>query len=431
MSIFQMRTVTNKQKIIVKILFEFRGVLYDQLIEELSQRFTGGSASLSFIKNTYKDLQKLEELRFIVREPIKLSRTKDMIYLSEAGHEYAKELIGIVPGYIGSGWDEDWGDFHYELQRPPRPSSAAVYHHLMLAEVLLKLERIKNKHLQLRFDYRDNRYNSIKFEYEGQTHRFKPDGDIVVNSQRILIEVDRGTEFGDKLREKFETYKYYLHYLQTMGEELPVAVLFICNKDTFNGMQRRWALISNSFWEEMVEWRTRFNLIGSNEIDLEKVLLSQADRKQKFDDFFLKISRFRTDQTSFGILNAGQGLNWNEPVCSISQSDSGYRLYTFERVEQYETLGLARIFEWYKWHNATKDKYSDMKLVEHFIPVLVQLDGKPFRLFFKGLDQEKELEVVFNFSIWLNTQADPVWRDNVGLQLQTKNPLDERVIQKI
>ncbi|MEX2459715.1 MAG: hypothetical protein WD469_00205 [Paenibacillaceae bacterium] len=74
--------ITNKQRIIILILFSFRGLLYEQLVEELSQRLNGRIASQSFLKNTYKDLQKLEELKLVIRDPLKYGRTKDVIYLS-------------------------------------------------------------------------------------------------------------------------------------------------------------------------------------------------------------------------------------------------------------------------------------------------------------------------------------------------------------
>ncbi len=115
MTQFHQNYTTRKQKIIIQILFVFRGLLYEQLIEELSHRFTHSPATQSIAKNTYKDLQKLEEQRLIIRDPIKLGRTKDMIYLSEGGHEYAGELLGIFPGHVGTGWDKDYGDFPYEL----------------------------------------------------------------------------------------------------------------------------------------------------------------------------------------------------------------------------------------------------------------------------------------------------------------------------
>ncbi|MEX2459714.1 MAG: replication-relaxation family protein [Paenibacillaceae bacterium] len=144
----------------------------------------------------------------------------------------------------------------------PRCPRLRYYHHLMLVDVLLKLERIKHKYPELQIDWRDNRYNSTKFELEGQLLRFKPDGDVMVNGQRLIIEMDMGTEFSEKLQEKFKGYSHYLRYLENQGKELPAAVLFICNKDTYTGMQRRFSLIANAFWNELGSFRNRFNLIG-------------------------------------------------------------------------------------------------------------------------------------------------------------------------
>ncbi len=424
MTLFHLSTITWKQKIIIRILFEYRGLLYEQLIEELSHRFARGPSTRSFAKNTYKDLQKLEEQRLIIRDPIKLGRTKDMIYLSEAGHEYAGELLGIFPGHVGSGWDKDYGDFPYELQRPPRPSSPVVHHHLMVSDVLLRLERLKDIYPQLNIDYRDNRYCSVKFESGDMTYRFKPDGDLILNGDRFLLEVDRGTEFGEKLREKFQSYKRYLDQLNEAGEELPTGVLFICDKETYNGMLKRWTLISSVFWTELAEWRPRFNLIGINgSVELEKVLVRQGSRTQQFNDFFAKSSKYSTENISFGILNSGQGLTWGQPVFSINKANPDYRMFAFERVEQFETIGLARLYEWYSWIEANRCKYSDIKRVTQFVPVLVQLEGKPYGLIFKGFEDEETLQDIFKSAIRLNTQEAPIWRDSVGNR--TDNPLDD------
>ncbi len=293
----------------------------------------------------------------------------------------------------------------------------------MVSDVLLRLARLKDSYPQLNIDYRDNRYCSFKFESGEMTYRFKPDGDLVINGDRYLIEVDRGTEFGEKLREKFQSYKRYLDQLNEAGKELPLGVLFICDKETYNGMLKRWTLISSVFWTEMAEWRTRFNLIGINgTVELEKVLVRQGSRVQHFNDFFAKASKYVTENTSFGILSSGQGLTWEQPVFSINKANPDYRMFIFERVEQFETIGLSRLYEWYSWIEANRGKYSDIKRVTQFIPVLVQLEGKSFGLIFKGFEDEEFLRKIFNPAIRLNTQEAPIWRDIEGNRIDADNP---------
>ncbi len=423
MSLFHSNLMPRKQKTIVKILFEYRGLLYEQLIEELSYRFTGRPASQSFTKNTYKDLQKLEEQRMIIREPIKIGRTKDLIYLSEAGHEYAAELFGIYPGHIGTGWERDFGDFPYDLQRPPKVSSPVILHHLIVASVLLRLERLKHSYPDYEIDYRDNRYASVKYDVDGIVNRFKPDGELLIRSGRYLLEVDRGTEFGEKLREKFQSYRRYLEHLHESGESLPEGVIFVCNKDSYNGMLKRWSLISSIFWSELSEWRTRFNLIGINGVtELERVVVRQGERVHQFNEFYSKVIRYRSATVNIGILNSGQGLDWEQPVFSLSGSTPD-RMFAFERVEQFETLGLARLYAWYLWLSTARGRYSNMTDVTRFIPVLVRSDSKPAPLIFKGFDAEEELTSIFSSALWLNTVDEPRWRDSRGESISYANPL--------
>ncbi len=420
MMLYRPKNVTRKQQAIITLIFQFRGLIYDQLIDELSYRFAGGPPTFSFRKNTYKDLQKLEDMDMIERAPIKLSRTKDLISLTEAGLEYVKELLGILPGHVGSGWGNDWGDFPIELQRPPRPSSPAIYHHLMLTDILLQLERIKNENPQWSVDYRDNRYASERFDLDGVTYRFKPDGDILVSGRRFLLEVDRGTEFADKLREKFQSYRRYLEFKEWGGRR-PIGVLFVCNKETALGFQKRWTLISKIFWEELSEWRTRFNLIAINDTgDLQKVIIRQLERQQRFDEFWQKVIRFQSDSTTFGTLQNPQEIEWStDPHVSISRAHPEHRLFIFERVEQYETIGLARLFRLFEWFNAIKGKFKDTANVRHVIPVCVNLDSEPFPLVFPGFEQEGKLKAVFKRSLWANVQAGIVWTDQNGARIHT------------
>jgi DNA-binding MarR family transcriptional regulator len=164
---------------------------------ELAHRMSRQDAP-SFRKNTYKDLQALEEMKLVIRDPIKLDRTVDFIYLSESGLEFSNEILNIPYAHIGTDWDNDYGDFAYELHRPPKVNSAMIHHHMMLTDVLLTFEKMKRERSDLNIDYRDNRYNSVEYELNGQLYRFKPDANFIFGKQgeRYLMEVDRGTEYG-------------------------------------------------------------------------------------------------------------------------------------------------------------------------------------------------------------------------------------------
>lgn len=422
--IFNGQRITPKQEKILILLKQFRGMRYDQLIPLLAERL-GRDVGVSFQKNTYKDLQELDQMKLIVRDPLKLQRTVDFIYLSETGLECACELLEIPVGHFGSGWNDDWGDFPYELYRPPRVGSAVIHHHMMLTDTLLTFEHLKAYLPDLQLDYRDNRYCSFEFKWQGETHRFRPDADLNIGEhrERYLIEVDRGTEFGEKLREKFCSYDGYLSYLQDRGEPLPEGVIFIMNKATPNGLLRRWSLVSAAFMDQMQKWSTRFNLIGGGVADIESILLRLLSKSNDYDDFFKKMSYYRTETVSFVNLKEGQGIPWRSAPFSIAKSESENRLYVYERVEPFETLGVARIHAWWKWYQEAKQRYSDIGKSKFFIPVLWRPKGGPAPLNFIGFENDKEFNEAFTNWIWLTTVPHPQWFNKSGERITTGHPL--------
>lgn len=415
--IFNGLRVTRKQELILQIDFEFRGLLYDHLILELANRMHR-DAGVSFRKNTYKDLQVLEEMKLIVRDQLKLNRTVDFIYLSEVGLECVCELLEIPVGYVGSGWKRDWGDFAYELQRPPRVSSAVIHHHLLLTEVLLRFERLKNLYPEIQLDFRDNRYCSREFECKGEKHRFRPDAEIVIgeSKQRFFVEVDRGTEYGEKLREKFRSsYQMYLQHLKEKGERLPAGVIFIMNKETTNGAIRRWALVSACFMNEMQEWSTEFNLLGGSVSEIEQIILRQLDLDKAYGVFNEKMEHYRTADVSFITLQKGQGIEWSDAsMSSVKISETETHFYAYERYQRFETMGIARIHFWWKWYQEAKKKYRDIAKSKHFIPILWHPSNGPDSLSFKGYDLEKEFHEAFAERRWLTTDPHPKWFNAAG-----------------
>lgn len=162
--IFNGRMINRKQQEIIVSLFLFRGFLFDQIASVLADRLKRPLTN-TFRQNTYKDLQKLTKLKLIARDPIQIQRMKHFIYLTEDGLEIAYQLLDITPGHTGEGFNQDYGEFPYELQRPPK--GPAIHHHILLTDVLLVIDRLKAKYPDLGIDYRDNRYCSVQFESEG------------------------------------------------------------------------------------------------------------------------------------------------------------------------------------------------------------------------------------------------------------------------
>lgn len=416
--------ITEKQEKIIRILHQFRGLRYDQLIPELAERMkrTEVYSKESFRKNTYKDLQVLEEMKFIKRDPMRLEkRTVDFIYLTESGLEFVCELLDIPPGYIGTGWNNDFGDFPYELHRPPK--AALIHHHLMLTDVLLELKQIERNYPYLNSDSRDNRYCAKEFKWkDGETIRFRPDADLILGDKgdRFLVEVDRGTEFEEKLREKFRSYAAYLQYLKEQGERLPAGVIFVLNKDTPNKFSRRWSLVSAAFLNEMKEWAVHFNLIACNLTDLQSVLHKQESRLIDYEEFYNKMIEFRREGVvGFYPIKEGHGIEWIDNAFSHFKSETSERIYVYERCEPFETIGISRVHTW--WKTALTKKWINDNT--QFVTILLRTEGEPYPLSFKGSELEMEYEEAFSNHIWIRTKPYLQWYNQSGEPVNSGHPL--------
>lgn len=107
-------------------------------------------------------------------------------------------------------------------------------------------------------------------------------------------------------------------------------------------------------------------------------------------------------------LDGKNSSNWNA-LFSVVRLEESSRLFVFERVEPFETIGIARIFELYQWFASSKGRLSVLKQNKYFLPVLLLLEYSPFPLYFKGFEDELLLNEIFNTSLWCNTSEDPIW----------------------
>jgi DNA-binding MarR family transcriptional regulator len=408
MSNFKDLCTTNREMHILTILHKFRGLTVDQLVRELCLELNR-PVSKTFKYNTYKILKSLEQSKHIIKESIRLHRTIDFIYLSEHGTERVAEHLDIMPYHIGSGWNDDHGDFPFPLQKPPKTP-----HHLLMTEVLLELQKLKMLYPDWQLDYRDNRYCAQLYNWEGKEYVFRPDAAIRLGEEIFLVEVDRGTEYLEKLKEKFEGYHRYFSYLKQNDESIPSGVIFVSDKKTGKGFNRRWALIQQAFYTEMSQWYTNFNLMACNDIQvIQNMIIRHITRNVVFNDFWKKINYYtRNDNIQFGTLK--DNIGWNNSVMAIVQTESGPLYYGFERVEEFETIGLCRLYVFCKHFGNTNKNFKQVRFYT---------EGSATKHVLKGFEHEGYVKILKNKLIWLNVKEAPKWFNKDGHKININNPL--------
>ncbi|CAM3699018.1 replication-relaxation family protein [Marinicrinis lubricantis] len=406
MTKFIAHRVTNREMHILTIVYKFRGLTIEQLVRQLCLELNR-PYSKTIKYNTYKILNSLDKSRYIITETIRLHRAMDFIYLTELGIEKVAEHLGIMPLHTGSGWNEDYGDFPFPLQKPPRN-----LHHVLLTEALLELEKLKVQHRHWQLDYRDNRYCAQLYDWQGEQYVFRPDAALRIGEKIFFVEIDRGTEFIEKLKEKFEGYHRYFSYLKQNKKPIPYGVVFVSDKENKNDFNRRWALIKQAFYSEMGQWYTVFNLMACKEIsDIKNLIVRQITRNDVFQDFSKKINYYtHHDNIKFG----KHDLGWSDAAAAIVQTDTGQRYYAFERVEEFETIGLCRLYEFGK-------KFGNG--IKEYIPILFYTGGAILRHVFRGFEDEELITTLQENLIWLNIKKEPLWFDKNGNRINTGNPL--------
>lgn len=415
-------SVTQKQLEIMVIIFTFRGVLFEQLTKELARRMDR-PLTKTFKQNTYKDVQALDKSKLIARGKVTLDqREKHFIYLTEKGFELASLRLDITPGYWGQGFNGDHGDFTYDPLHKPGKSN--VEHQILLTDVFMSLGLLANHYP---VTHRDNRYCSVPYVWEGKEHRFRPDGEILIDGKLYLIEADRGTEDGDDLRAKFEGYDRYFKWLKQNERAIPAGVIAVYHppKVTGIGFNRRWSTFLNAFMAKMSAWYLDFNMSFVLLDDLEKVLIREMYPDHHRDTALQIIKSYVNPEHGVGAT-----LRWNDDVkgdfnkrtvFSITKRDDGsQKVHVIERFEHAESRPIARIFAMYRFM-IQKPEY---RAAASFIPILCYCFGEVVPTFFNGFDKAAELNALFGSALWLRVKDGmPYWSDSKGNHHKVSNPL--------
>lgn len=420
------QSVTEKQMHILVFLFIFRGLLFEQLIALVARQLERPLTD-TFRQNTYKDLQKLEKLKVIVRDPVRFDRLKHFMYLTDAGLEEVYLFLDVSPGHRGTGFGLDFGDFPYELQRPPK--GTGIHHHILASDTFLHLDQLRDAYPQHNIDYRDNRYCSVDYEWEGKTYRFRPDGELRIGDKLYLLEVDKGSEFLEAVKVKFEGYDRYFSWLKSEGRILPDGVIVICDTKHKTGFARRWSTFLNAFFNKMDKWYLHFNISFGKVEDLQKIILREINNDADFDVFREIIGHYVGDDKGTGRMwsfNDGASLACRDGMrFSITTKPGGSQLFAYERCELHESRALARFYELYKY-TRQQEKFKSAE----FVPVFYYFEETARRINFNGFDDADTLNKLFSNPMRMQIKDGiPEWTDSKGERVNggKGNPLLLRV----
>jgi DNA-binding MarR family transcriptional regulator len=415
--------LSPKEYMVMEALFVYRGVTIDHLLDILGYDKKG-------ITNMYKPIQSLTKLGYISAHVISPKRSKKIYYLSSYGYSKMLELLEIPYGHIGTGYNQDYGDFSYELYKPP---SSQKIHHLLLVEFLIKANKFKkeiekNQKVEHSFDYRDNRYAARKYmtlvEKEGakpqpKKGQLRPDAEVRFNSNICFVEIDIGTERGTHLTEKFEGYRIYFDHLTKNNQPLPSSILFISEeKNSEIQKNRRWQTISKKFIEALGDYTTSVNLIYETINTVEETLLREYTAETNRNRILAKIRNYdKSKSTPIFAIEKKQNFKWGKVNFSISDSDY---LYPYERVEGYETRGWAILWKFNEYMKNEHIRIESLNNKKGIIPVLFFKNTPPKPIeYYNKIDKDGFFDNYLHFK---DKGVSGTWQNKDLIELEN-NPI--------
>lgn len=267
--------LSEKDLEVMEVLYDYRGMDMPQILFATGYGLRGRSSM-------YKTINRLLDKRLIGRQSLvpefsgKSSgrrHTGMMYFLTAKGYSYMLGYHGIPFGYIGIGYNKDYGDFDYALAKPPK---RFVKRHLLVVDTLLSAREFQKNvdgenPLRYSFDFRDNRYASRRFSIVVEDEEEKPSikkmilrpaAELMIKSESYFVEVDLDTKRAKKIDSKFEGYKAYFDYLIDNGKQLPAGIIFVSESlEFFNAQQRRWNTIETCFLRILEKYACKVKLI--------------------------------------------------------------------------------------------------------------------------------------------------------------------------
>lgn len=244
--------------------------------------------------NMYRTLNKLYKKGLVDSDTIGSGDKKSMYFLSPKGYSFMLNKLWIPDDYLGEGFGRDFGYFPYLIAKPPKRYKK---HHMVAVDVLLASKEFKKyvdseQPNQDTFDYRDNRYASRNYNMVMEGDGFKPynmkmnlrpDAELLIHSEVYFVEVDMGTERGEKIRSKFEGYKAYFDYLIKSNHPLPAGIIFVVEMlDRSRPSMQRWHSLVEKYIDIMGDYAGMVNLIFESIERFQRLLVREYFKKDRF-----------------------------------------------------------------------------------------------------------------------------------------------------
>lgn len=441
--------LSNKEIDIITNLFRFRSgtalqltyILEPALVETdsaLNTAQTGYTGRVKYIAKILNGLTKkgLVAIFKVIHTP------KYVYYLTQDGLNTAYTILEIEEhsAMIAGGWEGDYGYFDYSLYKPTQDRFA---HHDLTIHFQILMMHYAGVY-QYKYDWIDNRYASTEFAVKsGKTTKrfFRPDGEFKIirpgHQDHYWLEVDMSTERGEKLADKFETYRQYLDYV-TEGikfdeaNDTPNSIMF---HSAASYIQKRWTSVLVAFISRMGEYASLVNLRLTNNTTLNEAVSAEINKYQLLDKLKSNLKNYLLQESGFkGVLNQnGKNTfvkllpedevilgNWSPNLIIVENSDLTNQVLLFENYDGYESIGLARTIDFYKKFKTLTIGKSDK--ITDVIPVLCYYDNKVNELPFKGTLLEKETRNIFSKLIFHDVKNN-LWFDGQTNQPILNNPL--------
>lgn len=346
--------ISLRDKIILAFLLSYRGMTAKQLTKFI----TGNSDfTLSEEKSIYNSLRKLKKQGLIFAHKLQETVANgSMYYLSPKGYSLALDLLNVEAGQKGEGWlpyessfETNFADLPYEVYSPPKKQTA---HHLMLVDLFLQLIEIGDE-IPEGVPHRLNLYSSQKYLLKDGPHmeprKLRPDGEILINSKRYTIEIDRATENHEQLVEKLKMYKAYFEHCKRTEETNTIqGIIFVVeDRRRVHGIKRRWTSLLAAYVKVLYpEWRhiplimTSKTFVTETIID-ERVILNDTieDVKTRTD---LMMPSHSTGKRHVHY-NFGTQVHPNNTYTIHYGTDSGFSCYNSVICHQFD----SRLFNAY------------------------------------------------------------------------------------
>ncbi|MGG3805833.1 replication-relaxation family protein [Metabacillus fastidiosus] len=431
-------------------LYTHRAVTIEQITRGLGYKQTYSS-----YKNLYNLVVKLKDIKLVDSDDIKHS-SKHIYYLTKEGHELMTRYKNIPSTKIGMGFNNDLGYFPYDLYKYPQKQTS---HFSLIVELSLhvrefnrlpRLKKITNirslaqkrrmtnirsikpekniKRIPSKYKpsqnihsnalqnkdvhqilFRDNLYASQEFMIQEKNKsiklHYRPDAEILINNKLYAIEIDRTTERGRVLIDKFIGYRRYFDYLKQNRNPLPLEIVFITeDRDKDYGLNIRWETLTNMFFKILGEYSTKVNLRLITINETKKFLLGETGKglkqlKGAVDSLAAK-NDFIFGDTIRRLIGEVTGDSY------IASRDQ-YHFYYFGKVQGYETINWINALQFKRDidHYNIKEHGS---VIDNIVPVFFYVDDKPQWVGSEILSKNRKM---FERSIFFNIRTLNYYQD--------------------